>query len=150
MSDTQAPQSELKRLFAIGMLKTPIKKPTDAYDIATSIFGSDTVAAMMAGANWPTDVEVLRIRDELLAEHGPQFFLPSKEEFALKCIAAADEKINGMLHVHDGKTRAQLLRLAAEVMGLIDRPAPAGKSARAAPPPDIEFAPYPDQLPASK
>lgn len=137
---------QLKHLFAIAVLKKPLRKPQDSYDIATTIFGGDTVAAMRAGASWPADPDVLRIKDELIAAHGVEFFLPTKEEIARDLLDIANEKYdNGHLR-HDAREREKLLRLYCEVMGFIEKPKPGGKDNGEKPAlPDIIMQEYPDE-----
>lgn len=143
MSGPWGQELELKKLFAIAVLKKPLRQPKDSYDIATSIFGGDTISAMRAGANWPTDPDVMRFREELLAEHGADYFLPSKEDMVRSVLEIAEEKYdNGHLR-HDAREREKLLRLASELMGYIEKPKAGGKSDSKAALPPIMFAPYP-------
>lgn len=145
MSGPWAQEIELKRLFAIAMLKKPLRKPQDSYDIATTIFGGDTVSGMRAGSSWPTDPEVLRMRDEMLQQHGAEFFLPTKEDVARELLDIANEKYdNGQLK-HDARDREKLLRLYCEVMGYIEKPTPGGKGGKGEAPPDIIYEAYPDE-----
>ena len=136
-------ETALKKLFAIGMLKKPLRKPSDSYDIGTSIFGGDTVSAMRAGASWPTDPEVLELREQLLAEFGPEHFLPTKAELAREVLAINEEKYDSGNLKNDARDRIAAYRLAAEILGHIEKPAIAPKRGSDVAPPAIEFAPYP-------
>lgn len=120
---------ELKRMFAIAILRKPLRQPHDSYDIATSIFGGDTVKGMFAGANWPVDPDVIRFKNELLAEHGAEYFLPTREELAAMILEVTNERFQSGGLKHDAKEREKLLRLYAEVRGFIkaDKNSPALK-----------------------
>lgn len=149
MSGPWDTERELKRAFALAMLKKPLVKPQDSYDLATMLYGGDTVSAMRAGSSWPADPEVLQFKDELLKEHGASFFLPSKEEIARDILAVVNEKYdNGHLR-HNAKERQQLYRLYCEIMGYIEKPTTKGKGETREAPPDIVYQEYPDELPAA-
>lgn len=148
MTGPFAKELELKKLFAIAVLKKPLRKPQDSYEIGTMIFGGDTVGAMRAGASWPTDPDVLRLKDELIAEKGIDFFLPTKEELARELLDIANEKFDNGHLKHDARDREKLLRLYAELMGFIEKPLPGKKGGGTAAPVDILMQPYPDE-PAS-
>lgn len=137
----------LKKLFAIAVLRKPLRKPQDSYEIGTAIFGGDTVNAMRAGSAWPTDPDVMRIKAELLNEHGADFFLPTKEEIARMLLDIAEEKYDNGHLKHDAKEREKLLRLYSELQGFIEKPKPGGKTPEKTLPPNIIFAPYPDAVP---
>jgi len=62
-------EQEQKEQFAIAWLRIP----DDAFEAALLVFGMDTGAALKASSLWVKDDEVLRIRYELIAEHGRRF-----------------------------------------------------------------------------
>lgn len=145
MSGPFAQELELKRLFAIAVLKKPLRKPQDSYDIATTIFGGDTISSMRAGASWAADPDVLRMKDEMLKQYGADFFLPTKEEIARELLDIANEKYDNGHLKHDARDREKLLRLYCEVMSFIEKPKPGGNGAVKEAAPDIIYDVYPDE-----
>lgn len=143
----EADEKELKRLFAIAVLKRPLSKPQDAYDRAIEIFGGDTVSAMRAGSSWAADPEVVALKEALVAEHGADYFLPTREELVRQCLDIANERTLNGAFIHEAKDREKLIRLVAEMRGFIKA---GGKDNDKAPGiiPDILFEPYADQIPA--
>lgn len=148
-----SPEHELvlKREFALAMLKKPLCKPQDSYDIGTAIFGGDTVSAMRAGSSWPSDPDVLRLKSELLKEFGKEHFLPSRDELARRILDIAEEKVltgSGEIFRNDAKDREKLLRLYAEVRGYIknDKKSAANDDKQL---PDVIFEKYDDATASS-
>lgn len=149
-----SPEHELslKREFALAMLKKPLRKPQDSYDIGTMIFGGDTVSAMRAGSSWPSDPDVIRFKEELAKEFGPEVSLPSREELALSILEIANEKIStgsGEIYRVEPRDREKLLRLYAEVRGFIknDKKMAANDDKQGLP--DVIFKKYEDATSAS-
>lgn len=68
---------ELKARFAADLLRS--KDPDgEAFLIASKlVLGNNNLAVEMS-RDWPKDPEVLRIQNELIAEHGIESFMPSK------------------------------------------------------------------------
>lgn len=101
---------EQKEQFALAWLRIP----DDAFEAALLVFGMDTGAALKASALWVKDSDVLRIRDELLAEYGEEAFLPSKGDVARLAWQMANDKFSGTV-----KERVAALALYAELQGHI-------------------------------
>jgi hypothetical protein len=118
MSVEHSPEYELKKLFALGTLQ----RPEGAFQVALEIFGTDTSRALRASSQWPSDPEVLELKDKLLADHGERAFMPSKEQLARKVMEFADERLPSGVFRHDGKDRVAALRLYGDIMGFIEKP----------------------------
>lgn len=100
-----------KRAFARAWLRQ-----SDPFKAAVAIFGPLQASKCLKVADeWPRDLQVLKIKEELLEEGGEEAFLPSKSELARRVIDTAD----GFIHVEN---KLKALRLYAEVMGFITKP----------------------------
>lgn len=102
---------ETKTAFAIAWLR----EPEDAFKAAMVVFGMDTNAALLASTKWTNDADVLRIRDELLDEHGEDAFLPSKEDAIRLAWKMANNEYAGT------KDRVAALHVFSELRGYITK-----------------------------
>lgn len=105
-------QNVLKDRFAVEWLRKG-----DPWLAALAVLGNqDTGKASVCASTWPFDAYVIRKRNELLAEHGEDYFLPSKADLARKVWDEAG-KYNAAAA---DKTRNY--RLYAEIMGFVEKP----------------------------
>lgn len=106
-----ATEDEAKRAFAEAWLRNPTKP----YDAAVSILGF-TQWAHIAATQWIIDPIVQGEKERLLDEFGAKHFLPTKEEMAQVLLAEAAGARNA-------EDKARFFKLAADIMGYIERPA---------------------------
>jgi hypothetical protein len=67
--------ADQKRAFVYAWLQD---EDGDAFGAALKVFGADTSAALRYSHEWSHSDEVLKLRDEVLAEYGEEAFLPTK------------------------------------------------------------------------
>lgn len=108
-------EADLKRAFADALLRNP-KKPAEA---AYLVFpgGANAGRALQAANTWPHDPEVRKLQADLIAEHGAEHFLPTKEEVAMELLALSRDA------EQSGQTRLGAYKLYLEARGELARDA---------------------------
>lgn len=105
-----AVELERKRLFAEALLRAP----GDAFSAARTVFGQDTMGAMVASQQWPYDMVVLQRQAELLETFGPDEYLPAKHEVARRIWDIGQAAT-------DTKDRLAAFKLYADLRGFMPR-----------------------------
>lgn len=105
----QLAQNELKRKFAYELLRNPSNPFAAANELPVSMEQRSHIVA-----NWTLDPLVQKFKDELLDEHGPRHFLPSREDAArLVWDRAQNSKPDDFV---------KLMKLYGDYMGFIEKP----------------------------
>lgn len=91
-----------------------LAKGDKPYDAAVFTVGN-TQGAMWANANWPRDPFVVEAREAAEAEIN----LLDKDQLSAKLLRFADEKTAAGNPLHESKDRIAVLRLYAEIQGMI-------------------------------
>jgi len=99
---------ENKKLYAEALLRNPL----DPHKAARKAFPNQFELQSFAFSNWQQDVELLQIQDRLVADHGADSFLPTREERLHEIYHRADK-------CKDNLEFRQLEELAAKIRGLI-------------------------------
>lgn len=89
-----------------------LRHPTQPFKAAMMVFPQHIQAAMFVSQEWLHDEFVLAEKDRLLAEHGPDHYLPSKYELAHEVYALASNA-----QVTEDKIKG--FELYAKIQGLI-------------------------------
>ena len=110
MSAALADSDDLKQAYALQLLLCH----GDAMQAARAIC-TDLSYSLFIAERWPTDLAVMRYKQELIAEHGEAFFLPSKYDVAHMLMQSAERSIT-----QDGRLKA--LKLYAELMDMLQKP----------------------------
>lgn len=75
----------LQREFAGAYLRNPRKPAEAAYVVFPG--AANAGRALQAANTWPNDAAVKKLMADLVAEHGAEHFLPTKEEVAMELLA---------------------------------------------------------------
>lgn len=103
-------EQRLKRKFAEAWLRNP----TNAYAAALSVTKNDTFLAIRLADAWVWDDEVVAIKEELIAEHGEEHFLPTKCQMVRQVLERAKYASEDGFH--------KMMKLAADMRGFIEKP----------------------------
>ncbi len=104
-------EQKLKQQFARELLKTP----TEAFKVASRLFGDDTGRALTISHRWPHDPEVLGFMQAAIEDMGDMHFLPTKAEAAR---AAWEMSQDPRLPADE---RLKAMRLYSDIRGYIER-----------------------------
>ena len=111
-------ETERKRRYAFQIMM----EPDNIYAAGIKAYPEETpysqAMCMKVSMDWKTDPEVLRLKKELVEEHGEAFFLPTKGDVAREIYKTATQ----------AKTAADKLKgleLYANLMSFIEKPAQA-------------------------
>jgi len=107
-------ESERKRLFAESLLKNP----SQPFEIALKLFGSDTAGALRAAQEWPGDLQVIEHQKTLIEQEGEEAFLPTKSEALRLAWAMANNKVTV------SQEQLTALKLYADMRSFISKVAP--------------------------
>lgn len=89
----------------------------DPWLAAQAVLGTQNIGyTSQCASQWPFDDYVKAKRQELLDEHGEEYFLPTKADLARK---VWNEAINERVTPQDRNRNA---RLYAEIMGFVEKP----------------------------
>lgn len=111
---------EKKKLFGVALAKQGSNDLQAAFKAGCEVFPDNTNASLWVAHNWLNDIVVIAARDLYADSLGSAAPLLDKEQFAVKVLTAADEKVeqNGKLyHAVEAKDRLGFYRLYSEIMG---------------------------------
>ena len=103
-------EEDLKAKFADALLRDPSNPFA-----AAQMLNVDPGRVMEIATSWPNDLEVVRIKSELLEKHGPREFMPSREEAARLLWDKAQ-------NAQKAEDVAKLMKIYGEYMGFIEKP----------------------------
>jgi hypothetical protein len=103
-------EADLKIRFADALLRDP----SNPFAAAQSI-GVEQSKIMEIATTWPTDLDVIKAKDELIKKHGAREFLPSREEAARLLWDKAQ-------NAQKAEDVAKLMKIYGDYMGFIEKP----------------------------
>lgn len=104
-------ETEIKTKFAEAWLRSP----DNAYAAALKVCKGDSLLALRMSQAWVNDLEVDQIKEELVARHGEDYFLPSRASMIHDILGRA--KVCGF-----DDDYVKLMRLAADMRGFVEKP----------------------------
>lgn len=115
---------EKKKQYGIALAKQTNQGLDAAFKAGCEVFPDNTNASLWVAHNWINDPVVVASRDLYADSVKTAVPVLDKEQFALKVLSFAEEKVeaNGRIfYVNEAKDRLGFLRLYAEVKGYVGK-----------------------------
>lgn len=108
---TETSELEQKKRFAIELLRNP----SEEFKAALAVFPDDTGKALLVSNRWPSDPEVIALKEMAIDELGDMHFLPTKADLAREAWNIA---VAPTVPVDD---RLKAMRLYGDIRGYIEK-----------------------------